>query len=423
MFRERGTRVKVFAFLCSWIKPGRMAGVFLLEDPVIAFNIAAWLLTLVDLTIVLALILGQGLRRGRPAPANVTILHLFAAFVVLGCLQLFKLGLALIGVINLFGMIRLVYMDLVLAVPASGLLLLIAACAPAGRRRWHIGRTVQVAACLLLAPAAIGVYATFIEPFRTQLERPTAAISSDRIGHSPVRIAVLADIQTNHVTRHEEEAIDRLMAEAPDLILLPGDLWQGTRSQLESNLPALRGLLNRLRAPGGAYFVQGNCEVDAEIRRILEGTPVRMLDNEIVRIHIRDRNVTIGGIELDYTPAAERIVRQLETASDTDDIRLVISHYPDTILQLEPNSRIDLVIAGHTHGGQIVIPGFGPPLTLSHVPRHVAAGGLHDLEGRHIYVSRGLGCERNQAPRIRFLCPPEVTLLTLGNAVSSNASR
>ena len=82
-------------------------------------------------------------------------------------------------------------------------------------------------------------------------------------------------------------------------------------------------------------------------------------------------------------------------------------------MELLPQSRIDLVVSGHTHGGQIVVPFFGPIMTLSHVPRSVAAGGLHQIDGNYIYVSRGVGCERMQAPRIRFLCPPEISLLTL----------
>ena len=54
-----------------------------------------------------------------------------------------------------------------------------------------------------------------------------------------------------------------------------------------------------------------------------------------------------------------------------------------------------------------------PPMTDSNVPGHVAGGGLHELTGRRIYVSRGIGCERGQAPRIRFLCPPEITRILI----------
>jgi len=80
---------------------------------------------------------------------------------------------------------------------------------------------------------------------------------------------------------------------------------------------------------------------------------------------------------------------------------------------LKTPSRIDLVVAGHTHGGQVQLPLVAPLLRVSRVPPSVAAGGLHHLDGRRIYVSRGVGHERGQAPRIRFLCPPEISLLTL----------
>ena len=94
-------------------------------------------------------------------------------------------------------------------------------------------------------------------------------------------------------------------------------------------------------------------------------------------------------------------------------MRILFAHRPEVVYRLGPNTRVDLVVAGHTHGGQVQIPFFGPPITLTSVPRHVAAGGLHDMNGRRIYVSRGVGWEHGHAPRVRFLCPPEATLLTL----------
>jgi GH43 family beta-xylosidase len=106
------------------------------------------------------------------------------------------------------------------------------------------------------------------------------------------------------------------------------------------------------------------------------------------------------------------VVDRLESEPG-DDIRILLSHRPDVVLGLRRDSRIDLVVAGHTHGGQIVVPGFGPPMTLSNVPRAVAAGGLHRINENAVYVSRGVGCERRQAPRVRFLCPPEVSLIAL----------
>jgi uncharacterized protein len=139
------------------------------------------------------------------------------------------------------------------------------------------------------------------------------------------------------------------------------------------------------------------------------------LVNAVVRVEVGDRRVLIGGIELDYkSSGALDVVHRLETTAGDVDIRILLAHRPDAVFNLYPTSRVDLVVAGHTHGGQIVVPGFGPLVTLTGVPREVAAGGLHTIGANPIYVSRGVGCERGQAPRIRFFCPPEVTLLTVG---------
>ena len=75
-------------------------------------------------------------------------------------------------------------------------------------------------------------------------------------------------------------------------------------------------------------------------------------------------------------------------------------------------------IAGHTHGGQVCIPGYGPIITLSALPCENSSG-LSRYHGVPLYVSRGIGYEGGQAPRLRFCCPPEVTLLSLVAPVTS----
>jgi hypothetical protein len=269
----------------------------------------------------------------------------------------------------------------------------------------------RVAGALSLVLALVGVYATFIEPFRLELESTRIPLPAERAGDAPVRIGVLADLQTARVTGHERAAVDLLMRQRPDLILLPGDVFQGSDARLEAELPALRELLARLQAPAGVFCVLGNIDEEAQLERILEGTGIRRLRAEPVRLELADRRLTLRGI--DHPAAARSAIEALEAPAGSDDIRILVSHYPDAALALGPGTRVDLVVAGHTHGGQVVLPGFGPPVTLSDVPRRVAAGGYHRLGDAAVYVSRGVGCERGQAPRIRFLCPPEVSLLEL----------
>ena len=73
---------------------------------------------------------------------------------------------------------------------------------------------------------------------------------------------------------------------------------------------------------------------------------------------------------------------------------------------------VDLHLAGHTHGGQIALPFFGPPVTLSSLPRRFARG-LHRFGDHWLHVTPGIGMEGSHAPRIRFLCPPSIDLIEL----------
>ena len=254
-----------------------------------------------------------------------------------------------------------------------------------------------------------------------QLESANLVLPVQRQGVGSIQIGVLTDVQTDHVGLYEISAIDRLVEQKPDIILIPGDFHQMDDDVFEVELPQLRRLLGRLNASSGVYLVTGDTDEDPErIRRLIEGTSIRWLDNALASLTVRDRAVTIGGLRLDvYTPAAQNVISTLENTTNSSDVRILLSHRPDSVLQLQPNSRVDLVVSGHTHGGQIVVPGFGPLMTLSHVPRKVAAGGLHHLSGNSIYVSRGVGCERAQAPRIRLFCPPEISLLHLGTSAQA----
>jgi predicted MPP superfamily phosphohydrolase len=122
----------------------------------------------------------------------------------------------------------------------------------------------------------------------------------------------------------------------------------------------------------------------------------------------------VAGIELDYRSRnARRTLAQLEHAPGEGDIRIALAHRPDAVRRLSPHTRVDLTVAGHTHGGQVQLPVVGPLTIASRVPREVGAGGLHELDGRSIYVSRGVGAERAQAPRLRLGAVPEVSLITL----------
>jgi uncharacterized protein len=384
------------------------------DVPIVLYVAAS---TLLDAGAAAAALLG-GRREGPGGPA-VGLGRLGRGALAAAAAFVLKAPLWLALGVRGFGWIHLVYADLVVLLPAIGALLWLAASPLVGERwRVRLTRPARAVAAALLLAAPVGVYATHVEPFRLQVESARLEVPSRRVGHLPVRVGVISDIQTDRVTDHERRAADALMALRPDVILIPGDVFQGTSERFEAERPALRELFGRLRAPGGIYLVLGDVDDAGDhLRPICEAAGIRLLVNEAITVEVGDRRVTIGGVELNYRSAGSRaLVERLETAPGDDDLRILVAHRPDVALGLEPGSRVDLTVTGHTHGGQIVVPGFGPPLTLSRVPRVVAAGGLHRLDGNAIYVSRGLGHERNQAPRIRFLCPPEVAVVELNGA-------
>jgi uncharacterized protein len=354
-------------------------------------------------TVVLCAAVAWGVRGKEPAPGRL-LAALAAATALLAAKGILLVEL---GVSVPFGVLHVLWLDLVVAIPLAALLLLVLT-----RRR--TGRLVRAGAVAAVLLAPVGAYASFVEPERLALERAELELDPRREGDRPLRIGVIADIQCEEVGDHEREAVDRLMAERPDLILLAGDYHQGAGPKLGEELPALRSLMGRLDAPGGVFAVQGDVESVAEARQVMAGTGVRLLVNEVERVRIGDRRVSVAGIALAYwSRDAGRTLARLEQRAGHGDVRIALAHRPDAVRRLSPDTRVDLTVAGHTHGGQVQLPLVGPLTISSKLPREVGAGGLHELDGRRIYVSRGVGAERAQAPRLRLGAVPEVSLITL----------
>lgn len=346
-----------------------------------------------------------------PGPERITIVRVLSgttfAVAAAGACWLVQALLVVVARTGVFALILLAYLTALAVAFALGAAL----CWLALRPRRGPRLVAAALAFLFLAPVLIGAHASLIAPYQLKIERVTVGPPS-RSGADAVRIAVLADIQTDHAGAYEHHAVELALREKPDLIVLPGDIFQGGAGDFERAHSGMRDLLARLDAPYGAYACLGNVDHPGRVTRLLRDAGVRLLNNEIVSLDIRGRRVALAGVEWNcVSPAAQGTFRRL--GSHDADLRLVLCHTPDGVFVAAPADRIDLVIAGHTHGGQVVLPGLGPLLTLVNVPRAVAAGGLHVVDGKRVYVSRGVGFERGVAPPLRLFCPPELTMLTL----------
>jgi predicted MPP superfamily phosphohydrolase len=262
------------------------------------------------------------------------------------------------------------------------------------------GRGLLLVAALGLV--GVGIDAFLIEPRALQIER--IEIQTDELTER-VRIVVLSDIQTDSVGAYERRVFELAQAERPDLVLLPGDFVQERDERsYRAQVAAIRELWPLLQPPLGVFAVRGNVDHRPSwADDLFGGTAVRAEQHTFTE--------TVGPLRLSALSFRDGFDPAASLPSEPG-FHLAFAHAPD--FSLSSGVDADLIVAGHTHGGQVQLPLFGPPITLTRVQRSAAAGGLTELgEGRHLVVSRGVGMERGHAPRLRFFCKPQIVVIDL----------
>jgi Predicted phosphohydrolases len=223
-----------------------------------------------------------------------------------------------------------------------------------------------------------------------------------------LKIAFASDFHAGATTdeRVLRAACEAIAALEPDVLLLGGDFV----SVRADDIHALAPLLAEIPAPLGKFGVFGNHDLRANrpiVAEALQLAGVRMLVNETIRLSAPHDDVTIVGFDDPIRGAPNG-----ELLAGVDGVRVLLMHAPDGLLAAEGES-FDLALCGHTHGGQIVMPGGAIPyLPHGELSRSYAVGrfDLHASQPRTLIVSRGVGC--STVP-IRVLCGAEVHLITL----------
>ena len=259
--------------------------------------------------------------------------------------------------------------------------------------------------CTSLVP--IGLYSTHIEPFwlRTDVQELSVATINEAF-----TIGVLSDLQTTSIGDYELESIRKLLSHDPDIVLLPGDLYQLPADQFDERVGEFQHAIELItdNVPL-VILVSGNSDTVSGLRKITGGTPAIVLDDESLITEVNGNMLNIVGITLfGNQHNAQQALGSLN--QEEVDMTIVLAHQPDEIRRIR-ETPVDLLVAGHTHGGQVAIPFIGPLVTASSVPRNVAAGGLHMLHETPVYVSTGVGRERGTAPQLRFGVRPSIGLI------------
>lgn len=240
-----------------------------------------------------------------------------------------------------------------------------------------------------------------------------------------LKIGLLTDLHGSLIMSSEaiHHAGRLLMVENPDLIVMAGDYISGSTKFLSGSIGQFNhkylekcvDALSHLKAPLGIYGVLGNHDFwsgPEAVKAICEAFTRQIgmvwLRNRSVELHKGGSPFHLLGVD-DYWEESCSLAGACKGLA-ADSVRILLSHNPDINDDIAlSRERIDLVLSGHTHGGQIVVPFLGQPVMPSKFGQKYRTGLVRDGD-RQTYISRGVGCLL--AP-IRLNCPPEVTLLTV----------
>jgi predicted MPP superfamily phosphohydrolase len=277
-----------------------------------------------------------------------------------------------------------------------------------------------------LAAGAIGgavgaaAWALLVAPYRLRLTRVRAPVRELPAALDGYRIAVITDLHhwPGIARGHVAQAVQLANAAEPDLVVLLGDFSvsfqhlsrRASAWLYDHALPELTAPLESLRARDGVLAVLGNHDHYAGVERTVRWLPTvgaRLLRNDGVVIERDGARLVVGGVDDWFEGTVDPWGGCRGLPEDVPTV--VLSHVPDAVLALDTARRVDLVLAGHTHGGQYVVPGYGAPVTWSRVATRRHAAGWVPNPRAPLYVSRGVGV---QSPG-RVFAGPEVVIVEL----------
>jgi len=273
-------------------------------------------------------------------------------------------------------------------------------------------RILIALAVLLVLILSCGIWATLIEPNRLVLRQQSIQVAAWPKEISGLRIALIGDVHTGSPFIDDKKLlriVELANQQQPDLIVLLGDYmssesWPNRRVEPEITANHLKDL----RAPLGIYTVLGNHDWwynEGKVRQAFEQVGIRVLDDEVAEVKWRDRTLWLAGFA-DASTRPQRVNETIAKISSGSTI-IAITHSPDIFPDVPPT--VALLLAAHTHGGQVKIPLVGTPIVPSRFGQKYVAGHVQE-NGHHLFVTTGIG---TSILPVRFRVPPEIVILTI----------
>ncbi|PIP65263.1 hypothetical protein COU77_03440 [Candidatus Peregrinibacteria bacterium CG10_big_fil_rev_8_21_14_0_10_49_16] len=278
---------------------------------------------------------------------------------------------------------------------------------------WIVLGTISLACVLIVA------YGSFVEPQTITVSHHTVALPIQ----DKLRIVVISDFQVGpyKTARFVKRVVQQTNGMYPDLVLLVGDFVNSNTSNVSDLLP-----LGDLRATLGVFAVLGNHDIGkhlsllrkpvvsedrgTEVARFLRELDITVLENEHSFVTLPHGQLAIAGIT-DVWSENSDVTRALRGILPST-LTILLSHNPDIVLQ-EESFAADLIVSGHTHGGQIRLPFFGPVRSVPTQLGDAFSQGLFTVETglrttQQLAITRGVG---ESLTRARLLAWPEILVL------------
>jgi len=254
-------------------------------------------------------------------------------------------------------------------------------------------RIPWTAACAALAGCI--AYAHWIEPFRFEVTHHEVRAPSLPEGYR-LRILHLTDLHLESNGAAVDWILETMRREKPDVIAMTGDYVNNMTAGWE----AFTRLAEQLDAPFGVLAVIGNYDSRDPFEAC---SRIVTLHGFTRSLNIRGKNINFCGRS--FAPGSSTVQRL--SSIPPADYTVMLYHTPE-LIDVAAENNVDLFLCGHTHGGQVRLPFYGAVVTLSDTGKKYEAG-MYNVGKMTAYVGRGIGNE-GDAPRLRFLCRPEITV-------------
>jgi predicted MPP superfamily phosphohydrolase len=263
------------------------------------------------------------------------------------------------------------------------------------------------------------LWGTVVEPMAMGVTRQTVDASGLPNSAPPLRLLHLSDFHVERLTSREPRVLELITETKPDIIVITGDYLNLSYVDDPVARTDVREILAKIDAPLGVYATLGSPPVDPRdtTPSLFDGLEnIRLLRDEVALLSLADgRQLSLIGMDCEHdlesdTSAFESLIELVPA-----DFAVVLLYHSPELMPVVQNFPVDLYLCGHTHGGQVRVPGYGALVTSSMTGKRYEMS-RYDEQGTTLYVSRGIGLEGLSAPRIRLLCRPEVILFTLSGS-------